>query len=188
MDELLGLAAEIRQHYLRAFLASLAIYKASHSPSAPEVMFEHQRDAALPFKLYRADMASNVNGVPHLQDVNPSTHLGFEPFEARLHDVLACKVSPIVWNNVELDVNVQVPDAELEAWAMKWLDLDDRFVRDEDGLQGVIHSVTKSDSEGRRTEIAIDFGSAPVVALEELLLLAAKAGATQASIHSSNLA
>ena len=73
MNDLFALAERVRAHYLKALLGSLAEFKAGHSPSAPEVMFELQRESALPYRLYRADMAANVEGKAKLQDVNTST-------------------------------------------------------------------------------------------------------------------
>lgn len=100
MNDLFALAEQVRTHYLKALLGSLAEFKAKHSPSAPEVMFELQREGALPNRLYRADMAANVDGEAKLQDVNTSTHLSFEPFDLDLGGGLSATVQPFVWNDV----------------------------------------------------------------------------------------
>lgn len=187
MHDLVAVATQIRQHYLRALLDTFAGYGASRQPSSLEVMLELQREEPLPFRLYRVDMASNVNGENHLQEVNPSTHLRFEPFTVEVNDDLAVEVRPMNWNGVEVFANAELNTSAFEDWALKWLDFDDRQPQDEDGLQGVIHSVTMQESEVGTSRVAVDWGSAPLAALEELLQVVSKCGATKVRLSTPEL-
>ena len=187
MNDLLALAEQVRGHYLRALLSSFAEYKASRQPSSLEVLLELHREEALPFRLYRVDMASNVNGETHLQEVNPSTHLRFEAFSVEVQGALAVEVHPMNWNGVEVYANTLPDVPAIEAWALKWLDAGDTHPQDEEGLQGVIHSVTPQDSEAGSFRIAVDWGSAPLAALEELLHVLCTGGATIVKLSTPEL-
>jgi hypothetical protein len=187
MNDLLALASAVRERYLEALLESLVKFMGKHRPSAPEVMFELQRQEALPFRLYRADMAANVNGAPRMQDVNPSSHLGFEPFGIEFSEGATAAVHPFVWNDVGVQINVTMPSDPVEEWAMRWLDMEDKSAKDENGLQSVIHSVVREDAMDGSTTLTVDFGSAPVEALQEIIELAFACGGTHVSIRSESL-
>ena len=132
-------------------------------------------------------MAANNNGSPKIQDVNPSTHLSFEPFGLDFAEEVTAAVSPFIWNDVGIQINVTLPAEPVESWAVRWLDLEDRFPKDEHGLQGVIHSVVREDGADGSTLLNVDFGSAPVEAFNELIELAFNSGATHVSIYSQTL-
>lgn len=187
MDDLLAVTEQVRQHYLRALLSSFAEYKSLRQPSSLEVLLEVQREEPRAFRLYRVDMASNVNGETHLQEVNPGTHLRFEPFSVEMNNAIVVEVHPMNWNGVEVHANIQVKSAAIETWALKWLDLEDLHAQDENGLQGVIHSVTMQDTEPGSSRIAVDWGSAPLTALEELIQVLSGSGATNVRLSTPEL-
>jgi hypothetical protein len=187
MNELLMLAAQVREHYIKALLASFVEFKAAYSPSSLEVMFELQRQESLPYRLYRADMAANVSGEAKLQEVNASTHLSFKPFKLDTGGSLVATLHPVVWNDVGIKTNVRLPDALIEDWAMQWLDMDDHHAQDENGLQGVIHSISRDDTGDEGTELTVDFGSAPVGALNDLIEILRTCGVLYITIHSGSL-
>lgn len=187
MNDLLALALAVRERYLEALLESLAAFTDQHPASAPEVMFQLQRDEPLPYRLHRADMAAHNAGSPTIQEVIPSTHLSFEPFGLEFTEGVTAAVSPFVWNDVGVQINTTMPAQPVEDWAMRWLDLEDQFPKDEHGLQGVIHSVSREDAADGSTLLTVDFGSAPIDALKELIELAFSAGASHVSIYSQTL-
>jgi hypothetical protein len=187
MNDLLTLTALVREHYIKALLASFAEFKAAYSPSALEVMFELQRQESLPYRLFRADMAATVSGEAKLQEVNPSTHLNFESFKLGIGVGLVAAIHPVVWNDVGIKTNVRLPGASIEAWAMQWLDMDDHHAQDENGLQGVIHSISRDDTGDEGTELIVDFGSAPAEALNDLIDVLRTCGVSYITIHSGSL-
>ncbi len=187
MNDLLSLATAVRERYLEAFLESLAAFMDEHAQASAEAMFELPRDEPLPYRLYRADMATTLDGEPTGRDLAPATHLGFEPFGIELDGGITVAVSPFVWSDVALRTNISLPAEPVENWALHWLDLEGQFPTDEHGLQGVIHAITRDDGADAGTLLTIDFGSAPVDALAELIELALASGASHLSVYSEAL-
>jgi hypothetical protein len=187
MEQILEIAASVRTHYLEKMIASFEDFRTLHSPSALEVLFELQRECAYPFRLYRADMASNTEDGPKLQDVNPEGYLNFNAITESISETLQVTLNPIAWHGVDFDCDKVLTVSDLEGWAMRWLDVEDEHIQDSVGLQGVIHSVTAPELQGSRTEFSVDFGSAPVEALKELLDSLSSIGATSVKIRSSCL-
>jgi hypothetical protein len=187
MKTFLSLAEQVRSHYLKGYLESLSEFRSSHSPSAPEVMFELPREAPLAFKLYRVDMGSNSSSGFKVKEANLETHLEFEPFRERGASGLELTVFPIAWNGVEFQGDFTSDTELLEQWALKWLDAEDQHQQNEHGLQSVIHSVTKLEEQDGLVGFSIDFGSAPVEALSELLAVFGSMGATSIKVSSSCL-
>jgi hypothetical protein len=187
MNNIAALIEEVRQHYLRTLLSSFAEYKTLRHPSSLEVLLELQREEPLPFRLYRVDMASNVGGETHLQEVNPSTHLRFEPFSVEVNDALTVEIHPMSWNGAEIFANAQLNSQAVNEWALKWLDVEDKHAQDQDGLLGVIHSVTMQNLEIGAFRLAVDWGSAPFAAMEELFELLTTCGATRVTLSTPEL-
>lgn len=187
MEQLLNIAAAVRSHFVDRLVASLKEFQSTNSPSALEVLLELQREEAYPFRLYRADMVSNVEGRSEIQEVNPDSYLNFEPFTASASSNLQITLHPIAWYGAEFKCNANSFTSELEVWALRWLDVEDTHEVDANGLQGVIHSVTAPSSDGTFCEFSVDFGSAPVEALAELFAVLASAGATEVEVSSSCL-
>lgn len=187
MKQILDIAASVRSHYLEKLVASFENFRALHSLSALEVLFELQRECAYPFRLYRVDMASNTEDGPKLQEVNPEGYLNFSAITETISETLQVTLNPIAWHGVDFDCDKVLTATDLEGWAMRWLDVEDEHLQDIVGLQGVIHSVTAPEVQASRTEFSVDFGSAPVEALKELLYLLSAIGATSVKIRSSCL-
>ena len=102
-------------------------------------------------------MAANVGGEAKLQDVNTSTHLSFEPFDLDAGGGLSVTVRPFVWNDIGVTANTNLPVGPLESWSMRWLDLEDGHPHDENGLQGVIHSISRDHAAADGTVLAVEF-------------------------------
>lgn len=187
MKQILDIVETVRSHYLKQMIASFEDFSALHSPSALEVLFELQRECAYPFRLYRADMASNTEDGPKLQDVNPEGYLNFSAFTESVSGNLRVTLNPIAWYGVDFDCDKVLTEADLQGWAMRWFDVEDEHKQDSAGLQGVIHSITVPEIQGSRAEFSVDFGSAPVEAFEELLTLLSSAGTSSVNIRSSCL-
>jgi hypothetical protein len=190
MKETLSILAKVRDHYLSNYESALAEYLKQYRPSGPEVLLELPRpERALAFRLYRADMASNVNGQPSMSEVNPNTHLSFQPFRDRTKLGLAFQMHPIVWNGVEFDFAGEIVDTTpIEKWCISWLDVDEVGPKNEVGLLGAIHSVTPPRTVDGRVHFSVDFGSASLQAFVELLDVLRTMGASDVDISSSVLA
>lgn len=175
-----------RDQWHDSYLKSLAIYKSRYQPSAPEVMFQLS-DNGQPkvFRLYRADMASGATDSPNFQDVNlpPIPDTGAQHLV--LSTGLSVQLHPIHWNGVEFLVDKLPSDAaELEEWCSKWLDLEELGPPNEHGLLGAVHSVTAPESQDGGLCFSVDFGSAPVQAVDELLAVLQRSGASVVRVSS----
>jgi len=170
---------------MAGYLDSLNAFKGSHSPADQEVLFEISRETTYPYRLYRANMASNSAEGLKIQEVNLSTHLAFPPAEADGLEGAHIVLNPIAWNGVEFRVAPSLDRTALETWALQWLDVNDDRERNADGLQGVIHSVTEPEAQDAFVEFSVDFGSAPAEAFEQLIRTLWTTGGTRIFVASS---
>jgi len=177
----------VREHYLGKYRAAISRYRERFDPSAAEVLFELSGDAPLVYRYYRADLASGAVDPPNFTEVNPESHLEFEPTRLT-HEGLEVLLSPFVWNGLEVRIEPPIPtDEHLRAWATRWIDPDEQAETDSDGLGAYVHSVTVPESDGRSTHLSIDLGSAPVSSLLELLAIMRQCGASSAELHSQTV-
>jgi hypothetical protein len=182
---IINVLSQVRERYLECYVVSLDAYRTTHAPSAPEILLELDREGPLAYKFYRVDMGSNASGEFDVQEVNPETHLDFEPIHEKINSV-DISLAPIAWNGVELVARLKEFEPGLvEGWTLKWLDVEDLHIQDRHGLQSVIHSVVKPELEGNALHLSIDFGSAPIDSLKELLAILEGMGAAQVHISSS---
>jgi hypothetical protein len=178
---------QVREHYLAAYRRAIARYRKRFERSAAEVLLEVGRDSPLVYRYYRVDLASGATDPPNFTEVNPPAHLEFEPFRCE-HAGMSISLSQLVWNGVEFDVEpALVDDSTLQAWALACIDPDERSPQDADGLGGYLHSICEPESDGNRARICVDFGSAPVGCLLELIALLRQAGCRHADIHSRSM-
>ena len=179
--------ADARHIWHRQYLQSLAEYREQYQPSAPEVMFQLS-DNGQPnvFRLYRADMASGAVDPPNITDVNLAALADTGAQVIPLPSRLVVHLHPIRWNCVDFLVDQMLADSgELQQWCSKWLDIDETGPLDEHGLLGAIHSVTAPEPQENGVSFSVDFGSAPVDAVNELLSVLRRLGATVVRISSS---
>lgn len=174
----------VRQHYLTAYRRAIRSYKERFKPGGPEVLLQLDRQVPLVYRHYRMDLASGAVDPPNLTEVNPDTHLEFEPLSFNYHG-LRIFVSPFVWNGIEFAAAPRLSDdAGIQGWALKWLDLDERAEQDEDGLGAYIHSITTPQDHTNATTFSVDCGSAPVSSVLELFTVLRDSGVTSVDIHS----
>lgn len=185
--ELEAVLEQVREHYLATYRRAIARYRKRFERSAAEVLLEVGRDTPLVYRYYRVDLASGATDPPNFTEVNPPAHLKFEPFRCE-HAGMSISLSPLVWNGVEFDVEpALVDDSMLQAWALAWIDPDERSPQDADGLGGYLHSICEPESDGNRVRICVDFGSASIGCVLQLLGVLRLAGYRHADIHSRSM-
>lgn len=172
--------SDAREAWLAAFAAARAELEAEHSPTATEVLFALPANGSPEvFRLWRADLAAGVG--PKAAEVNLERIPSFAPFQAREHG-LELTIEPLVWNGIEISMEPQTGVTPLlEAWARRWLDLDEVGPRD---LLGAIHSITPPEHGDGELSVSVDFGTAPIAALEELLVELARLGVRRVRLGS----
>ncbi|MGE0229578.1 MAG: hypothetical protein AB7U23_13830 [Dehalococcoidia bacterium] len=75
---------------------------------------------------------------------------------------------------------------QLGPWLDRWLDPGEVRPVDSHGLAGVVHGIAWEQSDPGGLQLDIDFGSAPVAALDELLGHIASAGVRKVTVSSSD--
>lgn len=179
-----GILEAVRNHYLSRYREAIASYRKRFTPGGPEVLLETQGEQPLVYRYYRMDLASGAVDPPNFTEVNLSTHLEFENFRVE-SEGMTIHVSPMVWNGVEFRMQpCIVSDALLQVWALRWIDPEETTESDSDGLGAYIHSISKPDNESGTTNLAVDFGSAPVASVLEQLTVFRQSGVASVEIHS----
>jgi hypothetical protein len=97
------------------------------------------------------------------------------------------KVYTVAWAAFSLWVRLARPVwTRLEPWKKKWLEVGPGGEPDNDGLMGVVHSISAPTSEGGGFLFELNFGSAPVDALTELIDLLVEMGANEIELGTSD--
>lgn len=176
-DPLIAFLERIRSHHL-ALLVALPKYLRAHgSPMvATEVLVE--TDAS---NVFASSMRFDaiVEG-PQFRDVEPELApdlpfgFGFERDGAR------CAFGPFSWSDCHVQARLAGDrwDPALRTWTTRWLDLAETNAADADGLRGVIHGVRDVERDGDLLRFAVDFGSAGVESVLELMDALVDAGAS----------
>ena len=106
-------------------------------------------------------------------------------FDKQLYEVNGMRVTfdPFVWNGCEFTIDKK-PNIAFDIWARKWMDIDDKKKQDANGFQNVIHSVTFPEEENGKWTMSIDFGTAPIEAVKELMTIFSGQGIKNIEINS----
>jgi hypothetical protein len=179
-----GALMEARTLYVTKYKEAWRAYRSQHNPSSPEVQLVLNRSGvAEAYRIWRVDMASYVNKQLQPVETAYSELPCFQPFSEETPLGVLVIVTPFVWNNIEF--RCQPSDIQaipLEQWCLKWLDRSESNPRDEDHFLGVIHTMSAPEIRDGRLCFSVDFGSAPVTAVNDLLELLSKLGAAKVEL------
>jgi hypothetical protein len=176
----------IREHYLSRFSAELDSRAAAGTRVLTEVAFRDASGAPSsegPYDLpARSDVVVINDGkATEVLNVDTDTMLSFQPISFDW-DSARVTLGPFQWNWCEVHVAGESVAAEpIVAWFRSW------FRDDEDGspgnLLGAVHFMSDPEVDaGNHLSFAVDLGSAPVEALEELLDATRSAGANEVTV------
>jgi hypothetical protein len=173
-EALTRILSEAREHYLAHYRRVIRRARADRPEAVPEVLVELDTPgSSLVRRLNRVDViwggAANPSIIEaNVDPVSTAACLHSEPGPPAL------RAFPLVWNSFEVVYPDEVDlGSGFTQWFERWLDVDDAQVPDEDGLAGVIHSVTVPGPFLTGWGFSVDMGSAPVSAVIELLALPA---------------
>lgn len=94
--------------------------------------------------------------------------------------------APLHWNGVEIAAVGGKSDlVHLAEWAEKWMDAEEVGRPVEQGLLGAIHSVTVPEPTRDGFSFSVDFGSAPIEAVTELIRALVEGGAAELQFAST---
>jgi len=178
-----------RELCIKALCEILADQRKIDPRAASEVLIELNSDKfSGVYRLMRPDILyKSVSGQPQVIEVNKQTYLSFDPFVMTVDDI-PVRISPFHWNGVEFHVAGRVKSwAAFEDWADYWIDSKDaRYEEGKDWLN-VIHSVTPPECENERWNFSVDFGSAEVSCINELLEILIQIGAREIEVGSFSM-
>jgi hypothetical protein len=176
-EPLIAFLDTIRNHHLAMLIALPKYLRAQGAPAvATEVLVE--TDAP---NVFASSMRFDaVFEGPQFRDVEPELAddlpygFGFERDGARR------AFGPFSWGNCPVQARLAGNrwDPELRTWTVRWLDLADERPCDAQGLCGVIHGVRDVDHDGDVLRFSVDFGSAGIESVLELMDALVDAGAS----------
>jgi hypothetical protein len=111
------------------------------------------------------------------------TKLQFEPVYG-LCNGIPVTVSSFGWDYADLSATFdKSPNLEpLIRWFFSWFDQDDENKESPEGLFGVVHFLSDPEYNDGRLTFIVDFGSAPIAALESLLVTLIDMCATEVAV------
>ncbi len=161
------LLTEHRNYYVNQFLD----FQRKSDGGSTELLIEVNNDEPDEiFRLYRYDLVQDENGDPKISEFNIDGFLNHEEIQFNTQGKKLL-ISPIVWNGVEVLIgNTSFNFKPIIEWAYIWLDENEDVQQTNEGLTGNLHSITKPEIEFGWLSTSIDFGTAPISALIELIL------------------
>lgn len=155
---------EIRTAYIEAFHRGLAELKAEGRDCYPEICLElNTKRSQEVYRLFVCDVIEKkADGSTGVIEFN------IDPIQATFPGLTDLR--PLVWNSITFTcTRSHFVEADVLAWAHRWIHDESPPLGAQDGLTGIIHSVTEPEVSGEFVSVAVDFGSAPIQALDELL-------------------
>ena len=177
---------QIREHYLDTFRRAVrdrvrdpAAWLIEHTFGAPQPSEDGEDAPSLPM---RHDLISLQNGQPSgILVVQSKTQPRFEQVLAEWQGIQLL-VRPFTWDRCALlvqDLNEELGEQPFVGWFDRWFDVNGQKRPDDTGTLKVIHSALPSQTDEPGTMIIeVDFGTAPVAALTELIEAFREMGAT----------
>ena len=125
---------------------------------------------------YRVDLIAKQGMERIMIDSIP----GQTPAIRQLSDGVELEIGPLVWDQTTIDAAGAGPEAseQVQEWFLRWFDPEDANPADAMGLQGVVHSMSDIRAGDGCITFTLDLGSAPARAVEDLVSVLVRLGAT----------
>jgi hypothetical protein len=153
----------VRDYYIKALTDGISKAKASDPSVGSEICLETKRQCShLVYRLFVADIVTKGTSGIGITEVNVDPIGAIDP---------AMNVdAPVAWNGIEFRCKASAfPNEAVSRWAEKWISDESPPCGPCDNLTGIIHSITEPETESGITHFSVDFGSAPLLALDELV-------------------
>jgi len=157
---------EIRSKYVKAFHKGLADLAAEGRECYPEIGLQlHSPRSRDLYRLFVCDvLEKKPDGSTGLIEFN------VDPVEAQFPGLVGTR--SLAWNSITFKCGrARFVEADLINWGERWIHDESPPFGAQDNLTGIIHSVTEPEISGEHISVAVDFGSAPLQAFEELLAI-----------------
>ena len=148
----------------------------------------NERETPAPFCLMRIDGIYGGPSAPKIVPfVAPESH---SPISRDfVIDGLAVRVEEFSWESLKIRFGLGRFQIEsLDSWLNRWLDPKEQRSPDSDGLSGVVHDLAWTFHGDNMLELCIDFGSAPIQALHEILAAIKLSGITECRMSRGDVA
>jgi hypothetical protein len=178
---------EERASYRGMLLQLHSDLRSRHGQIFPEPMIQLSAEN-IPegFCLYRPDAVFKQGEKIGFGEAKAKDLARFAPITERW-DALQVALHPLVWSALEVRVQgAQISEAALLAWFHEWYDLGETKHPQQDGLLGVVHSITAPERTADGWSTSIDFGSSDIDAFVAFVELLRANGATKVELGSFN--
>lgn len=174
-----------RENYLSIYLRALSEARGAHDVAMPEVKVETTEEKLRkPYRYYTLDIFCRRGDKSGPIEVNIAAASAFAPVRESWQG-LDVTLHPFVWNGLEFRLDGELADdAGLIAWMDKWMDIADKKPKDENRLSQIVHNVTQPQRTQGGWSFSVDFGSAPLDALVELIEVVRASGAKKLELGS----
>jgi hypothetical protein len=169
----LELVHRVREHHVDQYQVFAHSMFEEFGVGAAEVQFHGQEWGALHRQRMRSDFAAKKDDHLFVRMFVPDLVLEFPPFQLPVGSGTSAIVEALRWDNAEIDHGLPaLPEGAVDAWFDQHFDPSDSRYDEARRFGSYVHSLAIE--PGR---LSVDFGSAPVEALTDLLGLLAQAGA-----------
>jgi hypothetical protein len=187
--ELPAYVKDIRASYLKFFRSTLAEMRRREAGVVPEVLIRVNGPPEMDevYHLLRADILSQENGAPQVTMIQLRSIPAGDTADILVGDQMV-RVQPFLWEECSIAfscVDPKLVRSRLQEWLLHRIDKEETHTPDQDGLHGIVHSMSPLLGVGTRHHFVADFGSAPVEIFEEVLNLLVQAGAQRISVGGS---
>lgn len=168
----------VRDEYVDTYKKVLSEYRAQSLQVTPEVAFQLKGVLSIFMSVSVIDaIVQTESGEKQACEIQVNPKILLENLQFQITPAVELTWERFEWNAAEFLVeNYLGNDVAFTNWCQKWLHFEGQFEHDEDGLSGIVHSISLPTLVGGKTVIGIDFGSAPIEAFVELLPLLAESG------------
>jgi hypothetical protein len=180
-------AANARDRYISFYRRAIDNLKSAPNFAVELLVQPNGRNTAAPFCLTRLDAIHGSTGEPEIERIADGIERGaMDSF--RLSDGLEIRQEDFSWEALRLTFSLKAFQIQTTGdWLRKWLDTDETREPDSWGLSGVVHDLAWSHKEPDAWCLDLDFGSAPLSALQELLTLLSAVGIERVTVSRHDL-
>ena len=175
----LELIQRVRDHYVDQYQVFVDLMLEELGVGAAEVQFFGQQWSRLHRQLMRSDFAAKKDDQAVVRMFVPDLMLEFPPFHLPMDGGATVVVESLRWDNVEIEHSLPgLPENAIEAWFDQHFDPSDSRYDETRRFGSYVHSLGVEPGC-----LQVDFGSAPVEALTDLLQILSEAGATTITLR-----
>jgi hypothetical protein len=171
-------AARLRHRYVSSYRRAIEDWKTEPRSAVELLVQPNGRTTPAPFCLMRVDIISGDSTAPRITRIADSLEETGGSVTFQLSSGIQVQQHSFSWEALRLRFSgSQFRIEGLQGWLTRWLDADEVREPDASGLSGVVHDLAWAVEDGT-WQLDVDFGSAPIEALKDLLSAISAVGVT----------